>query len=523
MFSTDSAKGMPMKKNRSPEFCIVGAGMSGLLMAIRLKKAGFNNIRVMEKAPAIGGTWYHNRYPGVACDVPAPYYSYSFALNPDWSQKYASGDEIYRYFNAVADRYQIKSLVECNTEILAARFDGSHWHIQTNNGETFAADFLISACGILHKSVYPEITGLENFSGKVMHSAQWDSAYPWQGKRIALIGNGSTGVQIIPHLAREAERLICFQRSAQWIMPVKNKYYGKLHKFLGKYLPGFKQLQYWSHRKTFENFTTLVLQDGWQRRITQKVSWATLNTVKDPELKAKLTPDYQPGCKRLVMSTEYYRAMQRSNVTLCTETISHLSEKSIHTINGQSHEVDLLVLATGFDPRAYMRPIELINEKGKHLNSVWQEKGIQAYRTVALPDFPNFFMVLGPNSPIGNFSVISAAENQTDYIIRCIKRKLALGCVSIAPSAQACEKYNKEIKEAMQSTIWVSGCKSWYLDEQGNSATWPWTPGKFRADLRKVNFDDFVFKEALNNPEYVIPAEAGISKNQQHRFPRSRE
>jgi cation diffusion facilitator CzcD-associated flavoprotein CzcO len=207
-----------------------------------------------------------------------------------------------------------------------------------------------------------------------------------------------------------------------------------------------------------------------------------------------LTPDYQPGCKRLVMSNDYYRSMQRANVFLCTERISHISEKAMHTLDGTSHEVDLLVLATGFDPRAYMRPMELVNEKGVSLSAVWQTQGIQAYRTVALPDFGNFFMVLGPNSPVGNFSVISAAEDQTAYIIKCINKKLDLGCDSIAPAKEACESYNKAIKEAMQSTIWLTGCKSWYLDEQGNSATWPWTPKKFREVLRKVNFDDFIFK-----------------------------
>ncbi len=485
--STESAKS-------EPSFCIVGAGMSGLLMAIRLKQAGFNNFRVLEKAPDLGGTWYHNRYPGVACDVPAPYYSYSFALNSEWSQKFAPGAEIHQYFKDVAGQFGLEPYIEFGTEVTKAEFTGTQWAIYTSKGDVFNSRYLISACGILHKAVMPNIPGIDAFKGKLFHSSDWDDDYDWQGKRVGVIGNGSTGVQMIPRLAEKAESLVSFQRSAQWIMPVKNKVYSDGFKRALRFIPGFKLFQYWSNRKTFESFTNLVLEDGWQRRLVHKLTHATLNTVRDPELKKQLTPDYEPGCKRLVMSNEYYRAMQKDNVRLCTEDIDCIYEGGVQLKSGEQVELDLIVMATGFDPRAYMRPMSLKNEHGLELKVLWEAHGIQAYRTVMLPDFSNFFMVLGPNSPVGNFSVIAAAEDQTNFIMQLIKKQLASDKPVLRVSKEATQAYNQSIKDAMSSTIWLTGCSSWYLDEQGNSATWPWTPQKFRADLKKPNYEDFIFE-----------------------------
>ncbi len=480
--------------NKETSFCIVGAGMSGLLMCIRLKEAGFTNIRLLEKAPELGGTWYHNRYPGIACDVPAPYYSYSFALNPDWSQKFASGEEIHAYFKSVAEKYDLLRHIEFNTEVLAAEFNGEQWQLHTSKDETFKCDFMISACGILHKAVYPEIEGLHDFRGKLFHSSDWDANYNWKGKRIAVIGNGSTGVQMIPQLAKEASQLTLFQRSPQWIMPAKNKIYSDRFKKAQHWIPGLKQFQYWSNRKTFESFTNLVLEEGWQRQLVHRMTRAMLATVKDETLKEKLTPDYEPGCKRLVMSNDFYRAMQKENVNLCTDSIKKITQNGVETNKGETFEFDLIVLATGFDPRAYMRPMVLKNENGVALNEVWQKEGIQAYRTVMLPDFANFFMVLGPNSPIGNFSVIAAAEDQTQFLIKLLKHAFKQSSKVIRVNKTATQDYNQRIKEAMKTTIWLTGCNSWYLDEQGNSATWPWTPQQFRKDLKNPDYRDFSFE-----------------------------
>lgn len=479
-------------------FCIVGAGMSGLLMAIRLKQAGFTALRVLEKAPDLGGTWYYNRYPGVACDVPAPYYAYSFALNSEWSQKFAPGKEIHQYFKNVAKRFHVDQLIEYNTEVLAAKFDGKCWHVTTNTGEQFSVDFLISACGILHKAVFPKNLSLENFQGEMFHSSEWHEDYDWHNKRIAVIGNGSTGVQMLPRLAEKAQLVVSFQRSAQWIMPAKNKLYSENFKRALRFIPGFKQWQYWTNRLSFESFTRLVLEDGWQRKVVHKVTQGMLNTVRDKELKKKLTPDYAPGCKRLVMSNEYYRAMQKNNVELCVDEIECLTKTGVRTIKGNEYAFDLIILATGFDARAYMRPMLLENEYAQSLEKIWQAEGIQAYRTVMLPDFSNFFMVLGPNSPVGNFSVIAAAENQTNFILKVIHKKISKQVDAVSVSKQATQAYNQQIKQAMQTTIWLTGCRSWYLDEQGNSATWPWTPQKFRADLKRVAFNDLIFSNKNN-------------------------
>lgn len=481
-----------MKK--TPSFCVVGAGMSGLLMCIRLKQAGFFNVRVLEKAPELGGTWYYNRYPGVACDVPAPYYSYRFALNPDWSQKFASGEEVHQYFKSVAESFDLLAHIEFETEVLSAEFNGEQWLVNTSKGETFKVDYLISACGILHKAVFPAIEGLHDFKGKLFHSSEWDKSYQWQGKRIAVIGNGSTGVQMIPHLAKEAAQLTLFQRSPQWIMPAKNKTYSEGFKAAQHWVPGLKQMQYWSNRKTFESFTNLVLEEGWQRQLVRRMTRAMLATVKNDKLREQLTPDYEPGCKRLVMSNDFYRAMQRENARLCTDGIQRINEHGVETVEGEKIDFDLIVLATGFDPRAYMRPIKLKNELGIELDTIWKQEGIQAYRTVMLPDFANFFMVLGPNSPVGNFSVIAAAEDQTQFLIKLLKYASKHSSNVIRVNKTATQEYNNKIKEAMKNTIWLTGCNSWYLDEQGNSATWPWTPQQFRKDLSKPDFKDLSFE-----------------------------
>lgn len=503
-------------EKQSASFCVIGSGMSGLVMAIRLKKAGFSNITILEKTPTLGGTWYHNQYPGVACDVPAHYYSYSFFLNPNWSRKFAPGAEIYQYFERVVQHYDLRKLIQFNSEAESTKFDGKQWHITTKaNGrqgaKTYTADFLISASGILHKPVFPKIEGIDQFKGDLFHSAQWDKKVSLKGKRVAVIGNGSTGVQMIPRLAEQVEHLVSFQRSAQWIMPAKDKVYSPLFKALNKYLPGFNRFQYWSNRKTFEVFTNLVLEEGWQRNLVHKMTRASLNTVKDPVLKEKLRPDYEPGCKRLVMSNEYYRALQKDNVEVDVAGIHSISEKGILTGDGRHLEFDIIVIATGFDPRAYMRPMTMENEKGETLDELWAANGAKAYHTVALPDFANYFMVLGPNSPVGNFSVIAAAEDQTNYIVQCIKQKIKQGTDAIKVSQEATETYNEEIKSAMKSTIWLSGCKSWYLDAQGNSATWPWTPKKFRADLKKPDFSDFEFFECEGGIEMERGAEERVA------------
>lgn len=486
-----------MNKN-SLSFCIIGAGMSGLLMAIQLKKAGYNNLRILEKAPDLGGTWFHNTYPGVACDVPSHYYCYSFYRNPRWSRKFAPGSEIHEYFKNVAKKFDLIKHIELNSEVSAAKFNGEHWFLETKNNKHYQVDFLISATGILHQASIPNIPGLEKFKGPIFHTSQWNHDFDFNNKIVAVIGNGSTGTQLIPPLIKKTKQLILFQRTAQWIMPIKDRVYGPWVTLARRFIPGLTSILYAYNKKTFESFTRLVLEDGWQRALVRKATKAALNSVRDEALRGKLRPNYEPACKRIVLSNTFYKAMQSENAVLNTDNIIAIDETGIISENKSNQqrlhtELDAIVLATGFNPRAFVRPMQLLNENNLSLDEVWKEK-ITAYRTVSLPDFANFFMILGPNSPVGNFSVIAAAEYQTNYIVQCINKKLECKAKSIQASTKASLVYNQSIQDAMKSTVWLTGCSSWYLDEQGNSSTWPWSPKQFYSDLKAPDFKDYDFK-----------------------------
>lgn len=472
--------------------------MSGLLMAIQLKKAGYKNIRILEKAQDLGGTWFHNTYPGVACDVPSHYYCYSFYRNPKWSQKFAPGNEIHQYFKDVAKKFDLIKHIEFNTEVEQATFDGERWSVSTQNNKHFDVDFLIAATGILHKASMPNIPGLNTFKGPIFHTSQWNHDFDFNNKTVGVIGNGSTGTQLIPPLMKQTKKLVLFQRTAQWIMPIKNRIYGPWLTLARRFIPGLTKILYTYNKKTFEAFTKLVLEDSWQRALVRKATKASLNSVRDKELREKLRPDYEPACKRIVLSNTFYRAIQNEKAELNIDNIVEINKTGITTQSKDKQKnkhtkLDVIILATGFDPRAFVRPMQLINENGLSLDEAWKEK-ITAYRTVALPDFANFFMILGPNSPVGNFSVISAAEDQTNYIVQCINKKLKSNAKSIQASSEATLAYNQRIQEAMKTTIWVSGCSSWYLDKNGNSSTWPWSPKQFSADLKSPDFSEYILK-----------------------------
>ncbi|MBJ8348736.1 NAD(P)/FAD-dependent oxidoreductase [Antrihabitans sp. YC2-6] len=476
---------------REPAVAVVGAGMSGMCMAIKLLEAGITDVTIYEKSHDVGGTWRDNTYPGLSCDVPSRFYQYTFAANPNWTHLFSPGPEIQKYFSGIADRFDLRSRIRFRTEIVEARFDADRWHLRTSRGTEHVVDFLVSATGILRELRYPKITGLADFGGPTMHSARWDHSVETTGKRVAVIGTGSTGVQIVCGLAEEVGRLELFQRSAQWILPTPNPAYTPLAGPLHRRIPLMNRIGYRTHREVIEFFSKALVKPGWHRTVLTKICEANLRSVRDPELRRKLTPDHLPMCRRLIVSGGFYRAIQRENVDLVTEAIDHIEQRGIVTEDGRLHEVDVIVLATGFDAHAYMRPMNLIGRDGITIDDAW-EGGPRARLTVAIPGFPNFFMIMGPHSPVGNYSLVAIAETQCKHIVRWIEKWRAGTFDSVAPTPEATAGFNAEMRAALPNTVWATGCTSWYLGKDGLPELWPWAPDVHRDRLlAPPDLDDY--------------------------------
>jgi cation diffusion facilitator CzcD-associated flavoprotein CzcO len=476
---------------RTVDVAIIGAGMSGLCMAAKLQDAGVDTFTVFEKADDVGGTWRDNTYPGLSCDVPSRFYSYSFRPNPDWSHVYSPGPEIHRYFRQVAEERGIRRHIRFGTEVTAARYEHGRWWVTTASG-TEPFDVVVTATGVLRIPRYPVIRGAETFAGPSFHSARWDHSIPLNDKRIGLIGTGSTGVQITAELGGNVRALTVFQRTAQWVMPMPNPRYARRTSAAMRRFPRLNRMAYRFWQAFFERgLARAVIEPCWQRRVVSAICrWNLQMSVRDPELRRQLTPDYHAMCKRLAMSAHYYRAIQRPGVEVVTDVIDHIEPRGVVTADGTLHELDLLVFATGFDAHAYVRPVELVGADGLTLEEAWLE-GPQAYRSVAVPGFPNLFMLIGPHSPVGNQSLVMIAETQADFVMWWIDQMREGSIVATMPTAEATKDYNERMKAAMPQTIWVTGCKSWYLGKDGLPELFPWAPVRHRELLATPELADF--------------------------------
>jgi cation diffusion facilitator CzcD-associated flavoprotein CzcO len=485
-----------MTQKRPVKVAIIGAGMSGICMAAKLQDAGIGSFTIFEKADDVGGTWRDNTYPGLTCDVPSRYYSYSFRPNPNWSHVLPPGPEIQAYFRQVADERGIRRHIRFGADVTSARYDDGKWRLTTADGEeTF--DVLVTATGFLRVPRYPAIPGRETFAGPAFHSSRWDHSVSLPDKRIGLVGTGSTGVQITAELGGKVRQLKVFQRTAQWVCPMPNLRYSQLTRAALRRWPKLNGLPYrfwgWNVRCFFGR---APIRPGFQRRLLTSLSqWNLRLSVRDPQLRAKLTPKDQPMCKRLIFAGRFYRSVRQPGVEVIADAIDYIEPRGIVTADGTLHELDLLVYATGFDARAYVRPLEVVGQGGLTLDEAWAD-GPMAYRSVAVPGFPNLFMLMGPHSPIGNQSLVPVAEDQADYAMWWIKR-LRDGVVrAAAPTEVATKQYNERMKADMPQTIWVTGCSSWYLGKDGLPELFPWTPETHRELLRQPELDDFDVRSA---------------------------
>jgi cation diffusion facilitator CzcD-associated flavoprotein CzcO len=353
-------------------------------------------------------------------------------------------------------------------------------------------DAVIAATGVLHVPAYPDILGLKDFAGACFHSARWDHSVALDGRRVGVIGTGSTAIQIVPALADRVASLHLFQRTPQWVLPLANPSYSEDEKAMYRASPERLQQSYafWAQRFV-DTFAEAVIGNETELGKIEALCRANLeDNVCDPELRRKLTPNYRAACKRLIMSEEFYPALQKPNVHLVTDGIERTEPEGVRTKDGVLHPLDVLVLATGFDGHAFLRPMEVVGEQGRTLNETWSQSN-EAYRSVAVPGFPNFFLLVGPNSPIGNSSVIQISELQIAYIQQLLDLVRDGSCRGVAPTAVAAQAFNASLREAMKGTVWVTGCKSWYLDRNGNPALWPWSFDRFRDEMRQPDLADF--------------------------------
>jgi cation diffusion facilitator CzcD-associated flavoprotein CzcO len=490
---------------RAPRIVIVGAGMSGLCQAILLDRAGFSDVTILEKADRPGGTWRDNRYPGLTCDVPSHLYQYSFDLNPSWSRFFSPGPEIQSYFEQSARRHNIQRMIRYDTEVVDAYHTGLNWRLTTGDGDTLDADFVILATGFLHRPRTPDLAGMNDFAGRMVHSARWSDDIDVSGKRIAVVGNGSTGVQLISAVAGVAAHATLFQRTPQWVARMPNPPIPPAARALMSRSRLLSKALRRAEHKSFEIFSVGLTQPGLRRRLVNRVCERNLASVANPALRAKLTPDYRPGCKRLIIHPDFYRQVQRPDVTVETAAIERFEERGIRTTDGQLHEADIVVLATGFNAHDYVRPATVRTHDGHTLSDAWSA-GARAYKSVAIQGMPNLFMLLGPHSPIGNFSLVQVAEAQAAYVLKWITRWAAGEYDTVRPTAVAIDTYLEHIRRGLPGTVWTTGCSSWYLGDDGLPELWPYLPHDYLRLLNEPDDHRYIMESGKQREAAQSPA-----------------
>jgi cation diffusion facilitator CzcD-associated flavoprotein CzcO len=479
-------------ESRDLRFAVIGAGMAGILSAIKLTEAGYTDFTVYEKADRPGGTWRENTYPGIACDVPSHLYSYSFALHPDWSHRYSPGPEIQDYFERMVREHDVGDHMRFGDEVVCCEWVDGRWQLTTASGHRDEVDVVIAATGVLHHPNVPDLPGLDDFPGPVFHSARWDHRVPLEGARVGVIGTGSSGVQITGALAERVAKLTLFQRTAQWIAPVDNPAYTGEEQATFRADPDGLYAMHKQMEADFDGFANAVVDaDSEVMTVIEETCREHLETtVRDPVLRERLRPSYRAACKRLVVSPNFYQAIQAPSAELVTDAIERIEPGGVRTVDGRLHELDVLVLATGFKAHDFMRPMDVVGRDGATLSKVWADRA-KAYLSISIPDFPNLFMLNGPNGPVGNFSLIQVAEMQFAYIMQLVERLRTGECREISASHDALDAFEDERFEAAQHTIWFSGCRSWYLDDRGIPAVWPFKFDRFRAEMRAPKLESY--------------------------------
>lgn len=489
-------------KTRILETAIIGAGFGGMGLAIRLQQAGNQDFAIFEKAADVGGVWRDNIYPGAACDVPSHLYSFSFEPNPGWRRAFGGQAEIYAYLRYCADKHALWKKIRFDTEVEALVFDETSnlWSLHLRGGETVLARAVVAAVGALNIPAYPRIEGLDDFRGKVMHTAEWDADYSLAGKRVGVIGTGASAIQVVPSIQPEVSELKLYQRTAPWVMPKRDGAISARWRTLYARLPLLQRLhriaQYWK----FEMMAPIMIKNNWMTRLAERLGRRYIShVIKDPVLRQKVTPNYALGCKRVLLSDEYYPALTQPNVDVLTDGINRITESGILSRDGSHRELDVIVLATGFKVPVAGAPFRIQGLGGRLLNDDWRT-GSEAYLGMTVSGYPNLLYIMGPNTGPGNISVIFYIESQLRYILAYLKQLRREPDTALDLKASVQRAFNVEIQRKMQRTTWTSGCDSWYLTEDGKNTTlWPGYSWQYRVQSRR--FDSHVYQRLRAQPQ----------------------
>jgi len=490
---------------RETDIAIVGSGFSGLAMAARLKRAGNEDFVILERAREVGGTWRENTYPGCRCDVPSHVYSFSFAPNPDWSESFSPQREIFEYLRRVAEDEGVVEHVRFGCEVERATWDADarRWRLQTSAGE-LSARVLIAGAGPLHEPKLPDVPGLRDFEGHLFHSATWDHDHDLSGERVAVIGTGASSIQFVPQIQPEVERLHLFQRTAPWVMPRRQRRITRIEKALFRRFPVLQRAArgaiYWAR----EAIAIPMLRVAFAPLLRRVGLVHLRRSIADPALRAKVTPDYLPGCKRILVANDYLPSLAKPNVEVLCEGIAEVRGRTVVGTDGSEREVDTIILGTGFHVLDMPIADRVVDGEGRTLAEHW-DGSPQAHRGTTVAGFPNLFLLLGPNTGLGHNSVVYMAEAQAGYVMGALDHMRDDGVETIEVTADAQRDWNEAIQARMDGTVWLEGgCSSWYLDRNGrNTSLWPDFSFRFARALRR--FDPAEHRGAPRIEPSVVP------------------
>jgi cation diffusion facilitator CzcD-associated flavoprotein CzcO len=485
-----------------PKVLIVGGGFAGIGMAIRLKQRGIEDFVLLERADGVGGTWTYNTYPECRCDIPSHLYSFSFAPNPEWTQTYSSQPEIRDYLEACVDRFEIRPHVRTGVSFEGGEWneERGRWEVQTSAGR-MKATVLVNATGPLTEPKFPEVAGIETFEGKLIHSARWDHGYELAGKRVASIGTGASAIQYVPAIQPEVERLTVFQRSAPWVLPHGNREISERERRVFRRFPAVQRA---IRSGVYLSRELLVVGLAKEPRLMRVVKRAALGHIEkqiaDPALREKVTPSYEIGCNRMVPSNRWYRALAEPNVELAG-ALAEVRPHSVIDADGAEHEVDAIIFGTGFHVADVPFADHLRGRGGASMSEVWGGRP-RAYLGTSVPDFPNLFLMLGPNTGLGHSSMVFMIEAQIEHVLAALSAMEARAAGAIEVEQRAYDSWNAEIDRRMGATVWATGCPSFYIDASGrNAVLWPdWT---WRFRRRAGRLDPAAYRIAATTTEVV--------------------